>query len=200
MDSNAKQTDEGDTTKNIIQKGKEKLGFGEALTSPEAPVKAQSSQMANQLAVKKLSEAVALCGMGAELLAKHEQLLSAVMDHGELTQKRERFNEDTNRSRECAEELASPAEVASQVELEGQKFTDMYDVFMRDEKEEPMTVISWLGIASAGGIAIWSVLRTLAAQMDHADLEELSERALNFQKQNLADGEEALTQLAKQAT
>jgi phage-related minor tail protein len=44
------------------------------------------------------------------------------------------------------------------------------------------------------------VLRTLAAQMDHADLEELSERALNFQKQNLADGEEALTQLAKQAT
>jgi hypothetical protein len=69
---------------------------------------------------------------------------------------------------------------------------------VRDEKEEPMTVISWLGIASAGGIGIWSVLRTLAAQMDHADLEELSVQALKFQKQNLEDGEATLTQLAKQ--
>jgi hypothetical protein len=74
MDSNSKQTDDtmpiseadergGDTTKNIIQKGKEKLGFGEALASPEAPVKSQGSQIVTQLALKKLSEAVALCAM-----------------------------------------------------------------------------------------------------------------------------------------
>jgi hypothetical protein len=46
-------------------------------------------------------------------------------------------------------------------------------------------------------MAIWAVLLPLAESMDHEDLQDLSEEALDFQKQNLEETEEALQNLAK---
>jgi hypothetical protein len=171
------------------QERKSVSAFGETV-APEAALTAK------ELACMKLSEAVALCGMGAELLQKHEQILSKIMDQADLDYMYDRFTADTNRSRAIAEQLADPAEVNEQVELADRKFTDMHNSFMRGETEAPLAVIAWLGIASAGGIGIWTILESLGAEIGDRELEKLSQDALKFQKQNLMDGEQALRKLA----
>jgi hypothetical protein len=151
-----------------------------------------------EMVAKKLGEAVALCGMGAELVKEYEAMLGSVMDKGALEKKAETFTEHTRRSQEVGEALGVGDTVKQAADNAREKFTEMRDTFMGDETGNPLKVVSWLGLAAAGGLAIWAILDMAAEKLDNGDLHALSEEAVEFQKQNLADGEKALRKLVEQ--
>ena len=150
------------------------------------------------MVAKKLGEAVALCSMGAELVKEYEAMLSSAMDKGALEKKADTFTEHTRRSQEVGEALGVGDAVKQAADNAREKFTEMRDTFMESETDNPLKVVSWMGLAAAGGLAIWVILDVASEKMDNDDLHALSEEAVKFQKQNLADGEEALRKLVEQ--
>jgi hypothetical protein len=151
----------------------------------------------NELVAMKLGEAVALCGMGAELVKEYEGMLSEVMDKAELEKKRKTFDDHTKRSQELGEELGEGEAVKEAADKAREKFTRMRDTFLEGETNNPLKVVSWLGLAAAGGLSIWAILDGASEMMDSDELHDLSEEAIDFQKQNLEDGEDALRALAQ---
>lgn len=151
----------------------------------------------------QLGMAMALCSLGAEMLQKHEPVLREFKDMNELVQLRQTFQDQAQKTEKVAGELNMSDEALESSHEAEDVYRSMHDTFFDAMTEDASHVLQWLAMNHAASLSIWAELNGAAETMDKETLHELSDEALQFQRQSLETVEQALMETgqktAKQA-
>lgn len=145
----------------------------------------------------QLGMAMALCSLGAEMLQKHESVLREFKDSSELVQLRQTFQDHAQKSERVAGELNMTDEALESCHEAEDTYRSMHDTFFDTMTEDASHVLQWLAMNNAAGMSIWAELNGVAEAMDKESLHELSDEALQFQRQSLEAVEQTLMEMGQ---
>lgn len=152
-----------------------------------------------QMVAHQLGMAMALCSFGAEMFQKYESVLREYKTEDELERERQTFEDHARRSEEIADELKMGDSARQSFAGADKTFREIYNTFFETMPQDAPHVLNWMAMSHAGGMAIWATLAGAGEAMNNEKLRELSNAALNFQKQSLGKAENILMQLGMKA-
>lgn len=153
-----------------------------------------------ELVAHELGMAMALCSLGAEMVAQYRDLLKEHKDESQLDKAEQTFRDHTQRSERLTEMAGASDEARKVREAADKNFRAMHESFFEGMPDDAIHVLTWMAMANAGGIAIWAALEGAADETGDKELEELSNEALEFQKSELSTAEKILHDLARAKT
>lgn len=146
---------------------------------------------------KKLGEVLAFAQVGSETLGKGKEALEGVFRQEELKVLYNTHEEQAKRLGKLIQPAGQLETARAKAALTANKLRSMRDLYLKDQWDEAIEILDWLGFFEGAAIVHWALVRGSAQQAGSQDLAELAQQALEFHRSFLEQITSAVGKLAQ---